>query len=656
METEMKNKKRILILGWIFVLGTFGMAAHIDGQEDMDRFFKAKENVFKREWRDARAGFESYLKNFPEGRMRDEAHFWLAQSLDYLARDEKGRDVIIRLKKAALDEIQTLVDGYPDSLWRDDALAFRIEIAGELVLLGEDGYQKYITEAIKAGSRSSRDLKLQALGSLVNLDPGTALPIIRRVLQTDDDAVVRERCLTLLLLLPASDAEKILGEVACSDRDDKVRSEAASLLEQVRQSRIPVKLGYFIYGSKLLDKSLYSKFPEGKVREFPLDRSPTGDAGAVLDKVKDVFGGKLSTPSSSANGQLPISPYFNRLSRIMNRAGDYRVWIKPSELKVTSERITGEIEFRNRLTNEKFDRTFSVDRTADKLLAARVGDNLTLLMFQFTEQDSTRISEGTAREKSAKTSGSSKEKGYGPLKASSIITLHPGITVRTERMSYDLHSFEKNLIDLEMAKAMIYPGRAPSSLEQQRNVVVKLADVPGSESISREPWALIGDLFYFRDSQRLIGYGAYLINPANEVVAEGLIEVPAGDPAAFKVLSGRTFVKNPRIVTGANEERTRPILTTLWSNHMGWEVLTTQSSMSATQKADKKDFGLARADRAFGGRDWVLVGQIMSLEKERKFIARQAALIASDGTIVHGAEIHVNADDPTDYSVVVKQP
>jgi hypothetical protein len=656
MEIDMKNKRFVLIPAVLLILGVLAAAAAVDGQEDMDRFFKAKELVFKRDWAAARSGFESYLKAFPQGRMRDEAHFWLAQSLDNLARNEKGRDAVVRLKKAALDEIQKLVDGYPESLWRDDALAFRIEVAGELVLLGEENYQKYITEAVESGSRSSRDLKIQALSSLVNLDPGTALPIIRRILETDDDTMVRQRCLTLLLLLPASDAEKALGDAARSDRDEKIRSEAASLLEQLRESRLPVKLRYFIYGSKLLDRSLYSEIPEGKAREYSLGRSSTGDIEAVLDKVNDVFGGQLSTPFSSANGQLPLPPDVSRTLFMMHRAGDYQIRIKGSELRITTDRIKGEIEFRSRTTNETFDQTFSVDRTADKLLVARSGDSLSLLMFQFSEPGSERASVGDIVKKAAKELHGPKAKGYGELKASSIISLPPGITVRTERMSYDLHSFEKNLIGLEMAKAVIYPGRAPSPLEKARNTTVRIVGVPGSESTSREPWTLIGDLFYFKDSQKLVGYGATLVNPGNEVVAEGLIEVPAGDPAAFKVLSGRAFDKNRRIVTGRDETRTRPIFSTLWSNYLDWAVLTSQSSMPSSQNKVKIDFGLAQATRTVGGRDWILIGQILALGKERKFVARQAALIASDGTIVHGAEIHVNADNPADTEVVVKRP
>ena len=652
----MKNRRRILIPVLLLVLTALAAAATVAGQEDMDRFFKAKELVFKRDWPAARAGFGSYLEDFPGGRMRDEAHFWLAQSLDKLAGGEKARDAVVRLKKKALDEIQKLLDGYPQSLWRDDALAFRIEVAGELVLLGEDGYQRYITEAVESGSRSSRDLKIQALGSLVNLDPATALPAIRRSLETDDDTAVRERCLTLLLLLPPADAEQLLEKAARSDRDEQIRADAASLLEQLRESRLPVKLRYFIYGSKLLDRSLYSEIPEGKVREYSLGRSTTGDVEAVLDRVRDVFGGRLSTPLSSANGQLPLPPYASRTMTMTNRAGDYQVRIKASELRITKDLITGEIEFRDRMTNATFDRAFSVDRTADKLLVARRGDNLSLLMFQFAEPGSEGASLGALIEKAAKALPASKPGGYGELKASSIISLPPGITVRTERMSYDLRSFETNLIPLEMAKATIYPGGAPSPLETAKNATVRTTGVPGSGSVSGEPWTLIGDLFYFKDSRKLVGYGATLINPEREVVAEGLIEVPAGDPAAFKVLSGRTFDKNRRIVTGRDEERTRPIFSTLWSNYLDWAVLTTRSSMPSSRNSEKMDFGLAQATRTADGRDWVLIGQILALGEERTFIARRAALIASDGTIVHGAEIHVNADDPADARVVVKRP
>lgn len=635
----MRKLRHTLATAALLLLGVLSAAAVADTQQDMDRFFKAKELVFRRDWPAARAGFESYLEDYPQGRMRDEAHFWLAQSLDNLAGDEKGRDAVVRLKKAALEEIRKLVDGHPESLWKDDALAFRIEIASELVLLGEESYQDAITAAVEGEGRSSRDLKIQALGSLANLDPGTALPIIQRILKTDDDTVVRRRCLSLLLLLPATDAEKALEEAARSDRDEGIRAEAASLLERLRTSRLPFKLRYFIYGSKVLDRSIHASLPEGKPREYSLGRSSAGDAEAVLGKVGDALGGKISTPLSSANGLLPIAPSFGRTMTVTHRAGDYQVRIKDSELRITADRITGEIEFRNRATNDTFDQAFGVDRKADKLVVVRNGDNLSLLMFQFAGPGAEDASPGNVVEKAEKALRDLKPGGAGALKTSSIISLPPGITVRTERMSYDLRSFDKNLIALEMGKAVIAPGRAPSP------------------SVSaREPWTLIGDLFYFKDTAKLVGYGAILINPGNEVVAEGLIEVPGGDPAAFKVLAGRVTGKDRRIVTGRDERRTRPIFSTLWSNYLDWAVLTTRSSTPSGRGTEKMDFGLAQATRTIDGRDWILIGQLLALGKERAFVARQAVLLASDGTIVHGAEIRVDADDPARSRVVVKRP
>jgi hypothetical protein len=605
----------------------------------MDRFFKAKELVFKRDWPAARAGFESYLKDFPQGRLRDEAHFWLAQSLDNLAGGEKGRDAVVRLKRAALEEIRKLVDGHPESLWKDDALALRIEIAGELVLLGEESYRQIIASAIEGGGRSSRDLKIQALGSLAHLDPGTALPIILRALRTDDDTVVRQRCLSLLLLLPATDAEKALEEAARSDRDEGIRAEAASLLEQLRTSRLPFKLRYFIYGSKVLDRSLHSSLPEGRPREYSLGRSSAGDAPAVLDRVSDVLGGKISTPLSSANGQLPIAPSFSRTMTVTHRAGDYQVRIKDSELRISADRITGEIEFRNRATNDTFDQAFSVERNADKLVVVRSGDLLSLLMFQFAGPGPEGPSLGDVASEAGKALRDLKPMGYGELKASSFISLPPGITVRTERQSYDLYSFDRDLIALELGQAIIYPGSAPSPSET-----------------ARAPWTLIGDLFYFKDPAKLVGYGAILIDPGNEVVAEGLIEVPAGDPASYRVLAGRAIDKDRRILTRRDEERTRPIFSTLWSDYLGWAVLTSLSSTPSARDAEKMDFGLAQASRTIDGRDWILIGQILGLGNERTFVARQAVLLASDGTIVHGAELRVDADDPARSRVVVKRP
>ena len=758
----MRNTKRIAVLGLIVMIAAAAALAERpgDGQQDMDRFFKAKELVFMRDWDSARTGLESYLKDFPAGRMRDEALYWLAQSLDQMSREAKGREAVVRFKKAAVDHLRTLIETYPASLWKEDAATLRVEIAGTLVLLGEDSYKSVIDEAARASGKSSLDIKLTAVAALADLDPKTALPVLRRELASEPDAEVRLRAVRLLARFTAEDALPVLGEVVQKDKEERVRSEASSLVRLFERSRSPVRLRYFIYGSRLLDEGLETLLPDKEVQEFLLARSAQGAARALLAKARKVLGGEISSPASSANGTLPLSIDFSLTTQIVHRAGDYNIWINERTMELGAAQIRGEIEFRHRESGEVFTRRFSVDPAHDKLLVVRSGANLSLLLFQFTGEqgadetsggERTRIDlgdfghgayfadilgwevrsskstwdldefsgrpgkydfgraeavskspsgwvlrgdllllteervfiarQGVLVQPSGKTAaeapeifvplddpsafyleerpkrGASPGPDYGPLKIAVRIALARGITVHTERTDYDLGVFDKNLIDLEQARADIPDGTGqkagavrtlPGDLEKL--VFVRTGQKAGAV------WTLLGDLFYFKDQEKLIGCGSVLINPGHEVVAEGLIEVPADGPARFRVLSGRTIEKSRRSIAASEERRTRPIYPVLYANHLGWEVLTTRNSADETAGTGMTDFGLARAVRSYGGREWILIGQIISLNAQRKFLARQAALIASDGTIVYGAEILVSADNPEDHTIVRKDP
>jgi hypothetical protein len=88
----------------------------------------------------------------------------------------------------------------------------------------------------------------------------------------------------------------------------------------------------------------------------------------------------------------------------------------------------------------------------------------------------------------------------------------------------------------------------------------------------------------------------------------------------------------------------------------GWEVWSTLHSNPASGSGDKQDFSLAQALRRCSGKDWVLIGRLMLLGERRCFVARQAALINSDGEIVHGSEIEVPTDDPSLHKVIEKKP
>ncbi len=594
--------------------------------QDMDRFFKAKEFVYKRNWKEASRQLESYLSEYRQGRMRDEALYWLAYSLHQLARYEQGRPAILELEKAALSHVEDLLRVHPQSLWKEDASSLRVEIAAELVLLGETRYASIIDDAVRTLNKNARDVKIVALNSLAELDAALVLPLLRRTLSEDPDAAIRLRCLSLLPRFPSADVLPILDEVARKDRDEKVRNEAASLAGRVKQRGIPVRLRYLVYGCRLLDDKSFASFPENEVREIALDRSEEGAEQILLAKARQAISGEISTPTRSANGTMPLPLDFGLNFRISHRVGDYLIWFRDRAFDLSAREIRGEVDFKHLETNQGFSRPFRVDPSADKLLVARSGANLSLIFLQFAVEQPEGKETGLKPE-----TDDASISGYGVLKTSSRISLTHGIKVHSERTDFALGDFEKNLIDLTQAKAEI--------------------PVPGGRMFDK-PWILIGDLFFLRDQDALIGFGSTLLNPDREAVAEGFIQIPAGNPAGFKLLGGRSFEKNRKVISSEEEKRTRPIYPTQVNMGLGWTVLTTLGSWDPTAVRGKEDFGLSRAFRSLDGKDWMLIGQIISLQNERKFIARQAALIGSDGTLLYGAEIHVPMDDPAGAVVV----
>jgi hypothetical protein len=168
-------------------------------------------------------------------------------------------------------------------------------------------------------------------------------------------------------------------------------------------------------------------------------------------------------------------------------------------------------------------------------------------------------------------------------------------------------------------------------------------------------WTLLGDIIWMKNRECLIGFGALLVDPDRKVTAQGLILMPLQDPASFQVLKGKTLEKQ-KMLLPVDERRTRGIYHSISTNVQGWRIKTTLNSSPSLSSKDKWDFSLSQAERSYEGRDWILIGQILLVRKERRFIARRAALINSDGDIVYGDEIQVPTDDPTKYKVIKKQP
>jgi hypothetical protein len=767
----MNTLQRTMIWGWMILWGlTLGQntllhaassrelgldpahsaASAESPDKEMDQFFKAKEDVFKRNWEKARRGFESYLEDYPQGRLRDEGLYWLANTLNMLSKRERTKGKIVALKEAAIVRINELIENHPESLWRDDGMALRIEIASQLILMGQDGYTKIIDDAIKTQNKDARQLRILALNSLVDLDADYVRPKLQNILETDTDREIRERCVQLLGQHFSDSSLDLLQKLAAGDRDDEIRKEAKSWVDRINQSRIPVSMKYNIYGSRLLDESLYSEFPEGEIRTIPLATKGAVKTRGIQGLIRPIFNGKLSSMSSSADGVIPYPGFYLKdglMTVTTNRAGDYQLWIKPDELDVTEDRITGVVEFRNRQTNIKTDVPFQLDRGEAKLLTTRSGNTISLMVIQWMDEprdavpiyvDKSDITEellplsdkgsnrtifnvlgwtvGSAREswslddltgktgkydlgqaeavssnpagwklvgnlillikekqfigrKATLTDPEGKKvadgdeiivpvenpadfqvKGtgdvestrsdipdYGPLEAQAVFRIKPNLEIQTDQKYFNMEEFNRNLIEF---------GRSRARLPEKNHI---------RNQITGRMWTLLGDIFWIKNQNRLIGFGALVIDPDREVKAQGLITVPLDDPAAYEVLYGKTWMKM-EIIEKADERNTRYYYPCQINGVQGWQVMTTLHSSPPPSIGGKNDYSLAQAERAYEGKEWILIGHIMLLQKERKFLARQAALINSDGEIIYGSEIEVPTDDPSGAKVIKKQP
>jgi len=682
MEDIMKKFGKHIICGWILIWGiTIVQAAALNKYSDSvteksisnesisalyqdkgtDLFFKAKEHVFKRQWDKALTQFEKYLKDFPEGRYQDEALYWLSQSLNQLSKQTEGEENILTLKKQAIQKTDEILRKFPESLWRDDALTLRLEIASQLVLSGKEEYKTYIDEAVKTQKKNEQEIKLLALHSLADMDPDYVLPIFRQVLETDPDSGIRKQVVSLLGRSFPDQAMPYLEQAARSDKDKSVRTEAEEWIEKVRARQIPVLLDYSIYGSRLLDKARFADFPEHSPKTIPISSSGPLDQTNLIDAVRQVYDDKVSQFISSANGSLPAYgiSWGRENITITHRAGDYQLWIKPDKLKISEALIRGEVEFRNRKTNKKHDVSFQLIPGDSKLIVMRSSDKLSLLLLQFMplEPESTQpVSPQTLTADVKEINEILKKVGpqdivarfekeaddHGKLDACAVFTLKPHVQVHTARKSFSIEEFQKNLVNFEQAKAVLSEKGTLSPIYIPTN---------GSD----EAWTLLGDIIWLKNRECLIGFGAPLVDPDRKVTAQGLILVPLQEPASYQILKGKILEKE-QLLLPEDERRTRHYYPTISSNVQGWKIKTTLHSGPSLSSKDKWDFSLSQAERSYKGRDWILIGRILLVREERQFIARQAALINSDGDIVYGDEIQIPTDDPTKYKVIKKQP
>lgn len=490
---------------------TDGVTSIDDQSKEMGEFFKAKERIFSQDWGGAKPGLERYLQDYPQGRLADEALYWVAVCSYRISKKETDADRMLDLLENSVRRLNDLIDRYPQSLWAADAIALRENAAWHLSTFGRSEYKFYVDPEKLIKTEPMRSNILETYIGEVTKE--AAFPILLGVSRSDPDPAVRAKALAVLSQDYRMDALPILQAAAANDPDEKVRREAASLIQRVRMSMVPVSLNCFTFLGKLpagigqakfdLDKSYFFILPHCS----PDDESIRESINRILP-VKDL----KSNPSFTRKRGLEyfsaslIHPPLLGFSTVEN-----------PDLRKESDRISGTFERTDPKTKQVTKEPFSVDADRDQLIITNRGGFLEIVLLQFEAAPSEAIN--LIRN--------------GAMRPTTSSFAFPSI-VETEIMNIKVRSLgskwspeqlsNKNIVDL---------GRA-------------LAEIPGAGGT----WVLEGMLLCDKNARQFIGRQFTLTDPQGKVFAKGpYVEVPADNPQSYRTSAGEVKSKTAVILS-----------------------------------------------------------------------------------------------------------
>ena len=534
----------ILLIG-IFLLFSSSIQAgdscYDNFDKEQDFFLKAKEYVFKRDWEKATAKLKAYLETYPSGYFKDEALFWLAKSLDKLSTGKKSLGPLLEMKEEAIKNLDLLLNNHAESLWRDDAQASKKELSGQLALLGTEKHRRYLDEVAASQDVNEADLKRTALNSLKYLEPEIAVPLLKKIIKTEKNPVVRKESIILFSWEHPEKTLDIIHDVAETDPDASVRKEAAYLVEQVEMENLPVHLNYFSFGAKFKDSTFYNLLPENTPKILNIARSKSNSKKSVQKAIKRFFDDKLidlksvemsigslrsRSPRSytiEASRQSKIDEVLKNylqeyseqktktaIRNILTEAFKYLEYldygmgttsfrrihgfhIMPIGEGFTKEYdlIRGNVLFRDIDLDKEHKISYTLDDLHDKLFVIRKGDKVAMLVLQFESEEN--------------------EVDKKIVYTTKFLNFN-GCTIHTSRKSWSLDETMQTKGAKDFGQAKV--------------------EIPGEKGI----WKLIGNII--SDGKgRFIGRNAVLYNPNQKIVVKAAqIIVPVKSPEKFEVI------------------------------------------------------------------------------------------------------------------------
>jgi len=187
----------------------------------------AREALNRGEWARAATLFQSLEQKYPRSRVAPTALYYQAFALYRSGATDQLR--------AAVTALKAQQEKYPEAAADPDVAALRTRVYAVLASRGDAQAAAALRDAGGTGATCDKDdieVRAEALNALTQIDPEGAAAAVKRVLARRDDCSVqlRRRAVYLLGRAGTEQATADLLEVARSDPDNSVRSDAISVL------------------------------------------------------------------------------------------------------------------------------------------------------------------------------------------------------------------------------------------------------------------------------------------------------------------------------------------------------------------------------------------------------------------------------------------
>lgn len=181
-----------------------GQSTNVVRDRENSYYESGRSALDRRNWTDAINRFEQAAQL--KGARADAAMFWKAYAQGKLGQ-----------RSEALATIDTMVKGYPQSRYLNDARALELEL-------------KARTGPVSPEAQQDEDLKLLAIQGLQHSDHEQAIPLLEKILASSNGPRVKERALYVLALSNSARAQEILLGIAKGGGNPDLQRKAIDYL------------------------------------------------------------------------------------------------------------------------------------------------------------------------------------------------------------------------------------------------------------------------------------------------------------------------------------------------------------------------------------------------------------------------------------------